>query len=115
MKYAYVVTWKGSFPGRENLALEYGYEVHEYWGKLAADGKCSEPEMFIFPDGHGMWMIKGEFETLERLWMTDEAQHLFAKGRWLLDDFGYEFVRTGDAVDQFLAVFADVGKELAFT
>jgi len=32
----------------------------------------------------------------------------------LLEDFGYEFVRTGDAADEFLAFFADVGKELAF-
>jgi hypothetical protein len=113
MKYAYVVTWKGSVPGREMKAIEYGAEVQEYWGKLAAEGKCSEPEMFFFPDGHGMWMVKGEFQTLEQLWFTDRAQHLLAKGGWLLEDFGFEFVRTGDSADQYLAFFADVGKELA--
>ena len=66
-------------------------------------------------DGHGMWMVKGDFETLERLWMTDEAQHMLIKGRWLLEDFGYEFVRTGDAADQYMTFFADIGKELAFS
>lgn len=115
MKYAYVVTWKGAVPGREKFALDYGREVEEYWGKFAADGKCSEPETFFFPDGHGMWMVKGDFETLERLWMTDEAQHMLVKGRWLLEDFGYEFVRTGDAADQYMTFFADVGRELAFS
>lgn len=115
MKYAYVVTWKGPVTGREMKALEYGAEVQTYWGKLAAEGKCSEPEMFFFPQGHGMWMIKGEFQTLEELWLTDESQHLLAKGYWLLEDFGYEFARTGDSADQYMVDFADVGKELAFT
>ncbi|HEY5663375.1 MAG TPA: hypothetical protein VIS05_04995 [Ilumatobacter sp.] len=115
MKYAYVVTWNGPVPGREMKALDYGAEVGEYWGKLAADGKCSEPEMFFFPDGHGMWMVKGDFETLDQLWFAEAAQHLLAKGRWLLEDFGYEFVRTGDSVDQFLMFFAEVGKEMALT
>ncbi|NNE96656.1 MAG: hypothetical protein HKN24_11575 [Acidimicrobiales bacterium] len=115
MMYAYVVTWKSTIPGREQLSLDYGLEVAEYWGKLAADGKCTEPEMFFFPDGHGMWMVKGEFETLQQLWMTDEGQHLLIKGRYLLEDFGYEFARTGDAADQYLMFFAEVGKELAFS
>jgi hypothetical protein len=115
MKYAYVVTWKGAVPGREQFAVDYGFEVQKFWGKYATEGKCSEPEMFFFPDGHGMWLIKGDFETLERLWMTDEAQHLLLKGRWLLEDFGYEFVRTGDAADQYMKFFAEVGKEFAFT
>jgi hypothetical protein len=113
MRYAYVVTWNGPVHGRELQASEYGAEVQEYWGKLAAEGLCSEPEKFFFPDGHAMWMVKGEFETLERLWYADDAQHLLAKGRWLLEEFGFEFVRTGDSADQFLASFAEVGKELA--
>jgi hypothetical protein len=115
MRYAYVVTWKRAVYGREQLALEYGHEVQEYWSKLATAGKCTQPETFFFPDGHGMWMVKGDFETLERLWMTDEAQHMLVKGRWLLEDFGYEFVRTGDAADQYMTFFADIGKELAFS
>ena len=113
MRYAYVVTWNGAVHGREMKAIEYGAAVQEYWGRLAAEGKCTEPEMFFFPDGHGMWMVKGDFQTLEQLWFEDEAQHLLAKGTWLLEDFGYEFVRTGDAADQYLAFFADVGKEMA--
>ena len=114
MKYAFVVTWKAPYPGREQLALDYGYEVAEYWGKLAAEGKCTEPEMFLFPDGHGMWMVKGEFETLERLWLAEKAQHLLVRGQWLLDGFGYEFVLTGDTVDRYLALYNEVGKEYAF-
>lgn len=115
MKYAYVVTWNGAVTGREMKAIEYGAEVQEYWGKLAAEGKCTEPEMFFFPDGHGMWMVKGDFQMLEELWFTETSQTLLVKGAWLLEDFGYEFVRTGDSADQFLAFFADVGKELALT
>ncbi len=58
---------------------------------------------------------QGEFQTLEQLWFTDRAQHLLTKGSRLLEDFGFEFVRTGDSADQHLAFFADVGKELALT
>jgi hypothetical protein len=36
-------------------------------------------------------------------------------GDWLLEDFGYDFVRTGDAADQYMAFFADAGKAMAFT
>lgn len=115
MRYAYVVTWNGPIQGREMKAIEYGAEVQEYWGKFADEGKCSEPEMFFFPDGHGMWMVKGEFQALEELWYTEEAQHLLAKGNWLLQDFGFEFVRTGDSADEYLMFFADVGKELALS
>jgi len=115
MKYAYVVTWTTPVPGREELALEFGLEVAEYWGKFAAEGKCTEPEFFFFPDGHGMWIVKGEFETLEHLWMTDKAQYLLVKGRWLLEEFGYEFVLTGDAAEHYMTRYTEVGKELAFS
>jgi hypothetical protein len=113
MKYAYVVTWKGAVHGREMKALEYGAEVQEFWGKFAAEGKCSEPEMFFFTDGRGMWMVKGEFQTLETLWFSEDAQRLLTKGSWLLEDFGYDLVLTGDSADQYLIYFADVGKEMA--
>ena len=115
MQYAYVVTWKAPVTGREMKALEYGAEVQTFWRKFAAEGKCSEPELFFFPQGHGMWLVKGDFQTLEELWLRDESQHLLAKAFWLLEDFGYDFVRTGDAADQYMTFFADVGKELAFT
>jgi hypothetical protein len=36
--------------GRETLALDHADAVNEYWGTLAAEGKCSMPEMFLFSD-----------------------------------------------------------------
>lgn len=52
MTCAYVVN--GSVPGREMKTIEYGAEVQEYRGKLTADGKCSEPEMFFAEIGKEM-------------------------------------------------------------
>ena len=68
MDAAMVVSWKLPFPGREKEALDYAREVNEYWGKLATEGKCSPPEIFFSETGgHGLWIIKGDRDTLETL------------------------------------------------
>ena len=111
MDSALVATWRTSVPGREKSALDYGLEVNEYWGKLAADGKCSEPEMFFF-SGHAMWMVKGAPDTLGQLYGADATQRLLTKGQLLLEEFASELVKTGNAANEFLLQYAGVGQEL---
>jgi hypothetical protein len=112
MHVAMIVHWRSPYPGREARALEYGAEVNDYWGKLAAEGKCTSPEMFFSTTGLGTWMVKGDRETLEALAASDASQRLLAKGAFLLEDFGWEFHLTGDAADEYMTRYAAVGSEL---
>lgn len=95
MKAAMIVTWKNPFPGRETMAIEYAREVDEYWGKQAADGKCTEPRWYWAMKGANIWIVEGEYETLLALASTPEAQKLQLKGGLLAEDFGWEMYVTG--------------------
>jgi hypothetical protein len=111
MDCAAIATWKMAFPGREKLALDFGLECNAYWEKLAAEGKCSAPETFMYSD-RGMWMVKGDPDTLRELIETDEVQRLLAKGNLLLQDWAWEYAKTGDAATGHLMRYAGVGQEL---
>jgi hypothetical protein len=113
MDCALICTWKMPFPGREKLAREFGVENVEFWDKIEAEGKCSEPEWFFFC-GHGMWMAKGDPDTLWQIFQSDEAQRLIAKRNLVLEDIAWEFAKTGDAVTGHLVRYAEVGQELEF-
>jgi hypothetical protein len=114
MDAALVVTWTAPLPGREKMALEYGAEVAEYWGKLAAEGKCSPPEMFFFSNGHGLWFVKGDIDTLWSIHVQEATQRLVRKGQLLLQDFAFDFPTAGRAADEYVAGYAAVAQELGF-
>ncbi|MGA2305961.1 MAG: hypothetical protein ABSH29_17530 [Acidimicrobiales bacterium] len=111
MDCGFVTFWKMPYPGREKQALDLGLEVVEYWGRLAAEGKCSEPDWFFFSD-HGMWVTKGDPDTLREIVETEEVQRILAKGNLFLDGYGYEFVKTGDAATAQMTRYAEVGQEV---
>ncbi len=110
MQAAMIVTWKRPVPGREIKAVEYGADVMEYWGKLAAEGHCTSPEMFFTERGTGMWMVKGDRDVITRLHDVPEAQDLLVRGELLLDDFSCDFFTAGDASDAFLARFVRIAE-----
>ncbi len=112
MRVAMVVRWKAPVPGRETKALEYGAEVNDYWGKLAAEGKCTPPETFFGTGGIGLWIVKGEREVLEGLAASEETLRLLAKGALLLEDFGWEYYLTGESADHSMGRYAAVGAEI---
>lgn len=113
MDTALVVNFKMPFPGRERQALDYASEVDGYWGRLASEGKCSPPESFFFETGHGLWVVKGERDTLLALQAEEATQRLIIKGELLLQDFSAEIVKTGTAAQEYLLRYAGVGQELA--
>jgi hypothetical protein len=98
--------------GRETLSLDYGLEIKEYWTKLAAEGKCSPPELFFFSDGHGLWMVKGDIDSLWSIHIEEATQRLVAKGQLLLKDFAFDFVTTGRDAEEYMLTVAAVGQEL---
>ena len=115
MDAAFVVSWATPHLGREKMALDYGAEVNEYWGGLAAEGKCSQPEMFFFSRGTGQWMVKGDRDTLQSLVMAEPSQRLLAKGALLLQDFAFDLAIAGKASDDYMVTYAGVAQELGIT
>lgn len=95
MKAAMVVSWTGIRTGREGMAADYGREVDEYWSKLAAEGKCSQPKWFWALKGPSYWIVEGEYEELLMLSSTPEAQKLSLKGPFITEDFEQEICLSG--------------------
>jgi hypothetical protein len=112
MDSALVVTWTWPIPGREKKALDYAVEVKEYWGKFAAEGKCSPPEVFFLSNGHGLWMVTGDLDTLTSIHLAEETQRLVTKGQFLLQDFAFDFATTGKDAEESMLTLAAVGEEL---
>jgi hypothetical protein len=112
MDTALVISWKVPFPGREKQALGLAAEADEYWGKLAAEGKCTQPEWFFMPDGWGMWMIKGERRILEELLQSEPSRRLRAKGALLLDAYTWALAETGAGAQRFMTDYGTIGSEL---
>ncbi len=112
MKVAMVVTWTEPIPGREMKALEYGIDVTAYWTKQAEAGKCSKPEMLFSEHGNGMWIVKGDRETLMSIHDSEEAERLVARGQLLMSDFSVDFFTVDDATDAYLARYANLAEAL---
>lgn len=112
MKAAFVVTWSTPVPGREKKAIEYFREVNDFFAKLAAEGKCTEPEYFLAPHGPHFWFVKGEFETLAGLQALPKVQEFIFQGRYLNTGFDYGFYLVG--TDENLKFFEDAGVKLGF-
>lgn len=114
MQGAFVSWWSAPRDGMEKRALELGVEVNDWWGKRAAEGKCTPPEMFFSGTrgGSGMWMVKGDLDTLHQLERTAEVQHLLMKSSLLLEDFEYDLEFAGDGADEFMGRYATVATEV---
>ncbi len=112
MKSAFVVQWSGAIPGRELLALEYIKEVSDFWGKLAAEGKCSPETMLMDPEGAGIWFVTGETSDLSELIGSEGSQRLNAKGCLLVRDFRGGLFTIGAGLKAQLDLFKEVATEM---
>ena len=114
MKAAIMFTWTRSTPGREAQALEVFTDSLTFWGKLAADGKCGEPMVYLAPSGLGMMIIHGERETLFEILGTDEFAKLYTKVTFSVPEIKYELVAAGEGVQEQMQVWGAVGLELGY-
>src|ERR1700756_4399646 len=96
---ALMVKWTTPIPGREKLALDYSVELNEFFQKLAADGKCTQPKTFLFSGG-GLWMVRGQYDSLSEVYFSEGGQKVLAKREFLLQDFSFEFAQTGGSSEQ---------------
>src|SRR5438034_4319834 len=74
---ALVTTWGSPVRGREAKAIEVFMGALAFWGKQAAEGRCSEPEPFLAADGSGgMAIVRGKSDVLMEIATSDEALEL---------------------------------------
>ena len=112
---ALVSTWGRAVPGREAKAIEVFMEFMQWWGKQAAEGKCSEPEPFFATDGSGgMSVVRGKADMLLELASSDEALRLISKGQLIVQDLETTWYYAGDEVTGLTSMFLESGHELGY-
>jgi hypothetical protein len=112
---AMVTTFGVPVPGREAQSLQVFADAQTFFGKLAADGKCSEPEAFLFADGGGILLVRGEtLDVLYEIAEMDEFRRYTATALYTTEDFDLRFASTGEQLGEFLSIYAAVGTELGY-
>ena len=101
--------------GRETEALEVFSDGLVLWGKLAADGKCAEPEVFHHLVGGGMFLIKcADLEAAAELLELEEVRRLFERAVLTVEGFDVEMMSTGEHLMANMALYGVVGSELGY-
>jgi hypothetical protein len=113
---ALVSTWGAPVRGREAKSLEVFMEFLGYWGKQAAEGRCSEPEPFFASDGSGgMAIVKGRSDALMELATSDDALRLIEKGQLICEDLKTHWYFTGEEeIKRLTSMFVETGQELGY-
>jgi len=102
-------------PGRETAALTNFADVQTFFGKLAADGRCAEPEIFHHGYGGGMIIIKAESpEILHEILLMDEAKRMINTASFTSNGFKYEMYHTGEFLMDSMTLYSEVGAELGY-
>lgn len=115
MDTALVFTWTGPVVGREAKAIDLFAESKDFFGKLAADGKCSELEVFFSPSApFNFAMVRGSLVSIFEFIDTDEFRTFADKCYFLLEGWHYFTFVTGEQTQPFVERFAAVATELGY-
>ena len=112
---ALVFSYGVPVPGREAAALNNFADAQVFFGKLAADGRCSEPEVFHHGYGGGMMIVKAESPAiLHELLMMDDGRKLIGTASFTSTDFSYQMYVTGEQLAENMTRYAGIGTELGY-
>ncbi len=101
--------------GREAKALEAFADGQAFFGKMAADGMCAEPELFHHGFGGGMMIVRAEtYEKLFDMLEMEEAKQLIEVCMFTVQDFKFAFMQTGERLMESMGNFAKVGADLGY-
>lgn len=111
---AIVFSYGLPIPGRETTAVGNFNEALAFIGKMAAEGKCSEPEVFHHGYGGGFMLVKAEsVEFLDEVMEMEEVHKFIDVASLTSSDFKYERYLTGDALIDGMAEWTGIASELA--
>jgi len=113
---AIVTTWGAGIPGREAKGLEVFMDAVTFWGKQAADGRCSQPETLFAEDGSsGMLIVRGKSDALREITESEEGEKLIAKAQMIVQDLKSHWYYTGDEeMQRGTRIFSEAGNELGY-
>jgi hypothetical protein len=114
---AIISTWGNTTTGREAKSLEVFMEFLGFWGKRAAEGKCSEPKAFFNSDGSGgMSIVEGKTDALMEIWESDESERLIAKAQLIVQDLQSHIYwgGTDEEITKGTQVFVESATELGY-
>lgn len=112
---ALVFSYGVPVPGREAAALENFADAQAFFGKLAADGKCAEPEIFHHGFGGGMMILRAETPlVLHEILMMEEGRKLLATASFTTKEFRYGMYLTGEELAESMTRYAAIGTELGY-
>lgn len=114
MDSALVFTYTRPVAGREAAAYEVFQDAFTFFGKLAAEGKCLEPEVFAGPYAKGIMVVKGDSEDLFAITNSEDFHRFYLKAGYAVKDIGYELYYFGDAVTDIMGLWSTVGTELGY-
>lgn len=101
--------------GRETKAMEAFADGQAFFGKMAAEGMCDQPEPFHYGFGGGMMIIRAEtYEKLFTMLEMEEAKRLIDLCSFTVQDFEFSFMQTGERLMDDMGLFATVGAELGY-
>lgn len=110
---AIVFSYTRAATGREEKALDVFAESMAFFGTAAHEGKCGEPLNFMGTSGHSLMVIPGEYDALSELVRTEEFRELYVKCVFAVPDVGYELGAYGQGVQDYMALWARVGRDMA--
>lgn len=113
---ALVTSWTHSARGREAKALESFADYLTFFGKKAADGKCTAPEPFFSYDGStGFAIVKGSSDELQEIVDSEEYEKLIAKAQLCVEDLRTTLFAAGEEeVQRAIRIYSEAGTELGY-
>ena len=110
MDAAIVVKFGPPRAGREGLGLQVFAASMEMWERLVAQGRCEPAEVYLFSNGGGMTIAKGEESSLIQLMVDDEFVAMRMRALAICDGLTTELTTTGEGIEPRMTVYA---KEMA--
>ncbi len=112
---ALMVSYGSPVAGREGKAMQTFADALTTFGRLAAEGKCSEPEIFHHLIGGGMMIVKTEtFEMAHEILEMDDVRTILDTAMFTVHDVDVEFWVTGEKLMSNMAMYTAIGTELTY-
>ncbi len=111
---ALVFTYTRPAVGREKEAFAVFQDAATFFGKLAADGRCLEPEFFVGPFAKGILVVKGSHDDLLEIAQSEDFIKFYLRAGYAVKDIGYELFYFGERVTEIMGLWATVGQELGY-
>ena len=109
------LSYERPIAGREAKAMEVFADALTLYGKLAADGKCAEPEVFHHLVGGGFFIVKCEtVEAAVEILEMDETRHMLDEAVFTVEGFDVEIMVTGEQLMGNMSLYTTIGTELGY-